>query len=118
MHDAFKGPDHAVVFRCDKREGVTQVVCPTGAADTMDVGISGIGHVEVDDVRDAFHVQAACGNVRGNHDLMLTTPEAFQRGLPLPLGPIAVKTRDAMSGAVQLLRELLRSILGASEDQD
>ena len=43
MHDAFKGPDHAVVFRCDKREGVTQVVCPTGAADTMEASaVSGM----------------------------------------------------------------------------
>ena len=117
MHDAFKSPDHAVILGCDKCEGVTQVVCAAGAADTMDIGISGVRHIEVDHMRDAFDVQASRGNIGGNHDLMLATPEALQRRLPLPLGPIAVETGDTMACSVQLLRELLRTVLRASEDQ-
>ena len=43
---------HQFVFGQHERESLAAVLHSAGAADSMDVGIDGVGHVEVDDVRD------------------------------------------------------------------
>lgn len=75
-HDLFQRADHIVIIRGDQGEGIAAALCASGTADTMDVGVGGIGHVEVDDVRDAVHIQAAGGDVSGDHDLELSAFEA------------------------------------------
>ena len=79
FHDAFERADHVVVFRRDERECVASALGTSCTSDAVDVGIGGIGHVEVDDVRDAVHIQATRGDVGGNHDLVLPVLEAVER---------------------------------------
>ncbi len=76
-HDAFENPDQIIVFRSDERKRVTCVLGASRTSDAVDVGVSGIGHVEVDDMRDVFHVQAACRDIGGDHDLKMPGLEAF-----------------------------------------
>ena len=83
----------------------------------MDVCVGGIGHVIVDHVRNAFHIQAARGDVSGNHDLMRAVLEAFERRLALSLRTVAMQTCDLVPGTLDLLRHFLRAIFRACEDQ-
>ena len=117
-HDALQSPDHVAVVRRDERECIAGVFGAAGASDAVDVGVGGVGHIEVDDVRNAFHIQAACGDVGGDHDLIRAAPEAFERGLTLSLRAIAVQAGNFISGAVDLLGELFGAMFGAREDQD
>src|SRR5512141_628050 len=57
-HDALESPDHVVVFGSDKCKGVTGALGTSRAADAMDIGVGGVGHVEVDDMRDAFNIES------------------------------------------------------------
>ncbi len=75
-HDALESPDHVVVFGRDKCKSVTGALGAPRAADAMDVGVGGVGHVEVDDMRDAFNIEPAGGNIGGDHDVEVSTLEA------------------------------------------
>ena len=117
-HDALQSPDHVAVIRCDERECIASAFGAAGASDAVDVCVGGVGHVEVDDMRNAFHIQAACGDVSGDHDLIRATPEAFESGLTLPLRTVAVQARYFISGVGNLPGELLSAMFRAREDQD
>ena len=116
-HDAFEDPDYVVIFGCDERE---RIACALGAArpsDAVDVSVSGIGHVEVDDVRDALHIQAARRDIRGNHNGKVSALETAERLLALSLRAIAVQARDTEPRVRDLACKLLRTVLGARKDQ-
>ena len=58
-HDPFESPDHIVIFGRDECKRVT-CSCPRPVRpNSMDVGIGGIGHIVVDDMRDVFYIDAA-----------------------------------------------------------
>ena len=84
-HDFFKSPNHVAIIRRDQRECVAGAFGASGASDAMDVCVGGVGHVEVDDVRNAFNVESARGDVGGDHDLIRAAFETFERGLTLSL---------------------------------
>ena len=117
-HDSLKCPNHVVVFRCDQCESVAGAFRAPGAPDAVDVGVGGIGHVEVDHVRDALHIQAARGDVGGDHDLVSAVLEALECGLTLSLRAVAVQAGDVEAGARDLLGNTVGAVFGAGEDQD
>ena len=117
-HDFFQRADHVAIIRCDERERVAGAFGAASASDAMDVCVGGVGHIEVDDVRNAFHVETARGDVGGDHDLICAAPEAFESGLTLPLRTVAVQARYFISGVVNLLGQLFGAMFGAREDQD
>ena len=61
-----------------------------GASDAVDVGLVIGGCVEVDDVRDARHVDPAGGHIGGDEHVDLSGLEAAQCRLTLALGLVAV----------------------------
>ena len=117
FHDLFKLADHVIVIWSDQGEGVTGALGPASTPDAMDVGISSIGHVEVDDMRDAVHIQAAGGDVGGDHDLELSVLETFERFLALTLRTVAVQTGNLVASIFYLAFQPAGTMLGASEDQ-
>ncbi len=116
-HDLFQRADHVVVIRGDQGEGITTALGASSAPDAMDVGIGGIGHVEVDDVRNAVHVQAACGDVCGNHDLVLPILEAGERRLALALRTVAVQAGDFVTSVLDLALQTVSAMFGAGKNQ-
>ena len=116
-HDPFESPDQVIIFRRNERERVACALRASRATDAMDVGVSSVRHVEVDDVRDALHVEAARRNVGGDHDAEMSALETAKRLLTLSLRAIAVQARDAMTRVRDLTRQLFGAMFGACEDQ-
>ncbi len=116
-HDAVKRTNHIGIFGRDECECIAGAFGASRAPDAMDVGIGGIGHVVVDDVRDGFHIEATRRNVGGDHDVMRPGFESFERGLTLSLRSISMQAGDLVSGAQNLLRHFLCAIFCACEDQ-
>jgi len=68
--------------------------------DTMNVVLGYGGHVEIDDVRDARHVDTACGDIGCDHNAEFAVFEAVHCALALALRPaecIATETMSARS---------------------
>ena len=102
-HDLFQGADDILIIRCNQGKGIPGAFGAAGPADAVDVIVSRGGHVEVDDMRDTLHVQAARRNISGHHDLVLAALEAAQRALPLPLRSVAMQAGDFEAGPLDLL---------------
>ncbi len=83
----------------------------------MDVGVGGVGHVVVDDVRDVFHVEAARRDVGGDHDVVYAFLEASERGLALSLRAVAVQAGCLVTCPPDLLLQFFRATARAREDQ-
>lgn len=116
-HDAFEDPDYVIVFWSDECE---RVACALGAAcapDTMDVGIGSVRHVEVDDMRDVFYIEAARRDVGGNHDGKMPALETTERLLALTLRAVTVQARDSKTSVRDLTCNLLGAMFRAREDQ-
>ena len=116
-HDAFESSDHVIVFRCDERERVACALCASSAPDAMDVGVGSVGHVEVEDVRDAVDIETTRRDVGGDHDREMSALETAEGLLALSLCTIAVQTCDAMSGVRDLARQLIGAMFGAGKDE-
>ena len=65
-------------LRADEADGVAHGLGAAGAADAVDVVLGVGGNVVVDDVRDAGDVDAAGGDVGGDHHLVAAALEAFE----------------------------------------
>src|SRR5687767_573258 len=63
---------------------------PAGAPDPVHVGLAVLGCVEVHDLRDVVHVDAACGHIGRDERGHVAAVEAPQRLLALGLGLVAV----------------------------
>ncbi len=72
----------------------------------MRVGIGGRGHVVVDDVRNPGDVDAAGGDVRGDHDLVTAIAKAVQGLLAFLLREVAVQGRHFMPYPVELFGQV------------
>ena len=116
-HDSFERPDHIVIFRGDQCERVARTLGASRAPNAMDVGIRGIGHIVVNDVRDVFHVETARRDIGGHHDLKMAGLEAFEGLLTLTLRAIAMQACDTKASMRDLPGNLIGAMLGTSEDQ-
>ncbi len=105
------------IFRRHQRVRLAGLLGAAGAPDAMRVRVGGVGHVIVDDVRNAQHVDAARRDVGGNHDAVFAGPEAVQRRLPLILREVALERRGVEAGLIQLLGQPLGAMLGAGEHE-
>jgi hypothetical protein len=63
LEDLFQGFYHAFVFTCDKCESFSGIIDPSGAADTMSIGVRGIRHIVVEDMRNAEDIQSAGSDI-------------------------------------------------------
>ena len=87
-----------------------------GAADAVDIIVRLPRHVEVDDVADAFDVEAARGDVGGDEDVDLVVLEAVELGDALGLVHVALDLADREAGALEAGGELAHRRLAVAED--
>jgi DNA helicase II / ATP-dependent DNA helicase PcrA len=99
-------------------EGVTRGLRTPGAADAVHVILRVEGHIEIDDVADLRHIDAASGDVRGDENVVTAVTEAFQGILTLALGAIRMERGDGVPMAGKELRDTVRAMAGAAEDDD
>ena len=117
-HNSFEFSDHVTVLWCDQCERITLPMGAAGAADAMDISVGCVRHIVIDDVRNALHVQSACSNVRGNHDVVGSVLKSLQSRLPLALRSVPMQTGDLEAGALNLLRHLVSAVFCARKDQN
>ena len=116
------GPDEALnvadigrVFRRDQSDRVAHRLRPAGAADTMDVIFGLLRHIVIDDVRDPGDVDAAGGNIRGDHHFILAGLEAFEGFDALVLRPICVQHRDRVIAGLETTGDLVGTVFRAGK---
>ena len=117
FHNAFESPYHIAVFISDERERVTRALCASCASNSVNIGIGGIRHVEVDDVRDTVDIETARRDVGCDHDLKVSRFETVQGALALSLCAVAVQARHSETRVRDLPRHFISAMFGARKDQ-
>ena len=117
FHNAFEPADHIRILRCDERERVACAFGASRAPDAMDVRIGSVGHVVVDDVRDAVNIETARRDVGGDHDLEVSRFESLQSLFALSLCAVAVQARGAETRVADLPRHFIGAMFRPREDQ-
>src|SRR5699024_3004400 len=112
VFDVGQGVD--VVF-AGQRDGGAGVAGAGGAADAVDVVLRVLRQVVVDDVGDIGDVQAAGGDVGGDHDRQFAGLEVFQQAQALVLGDVAGQGGGAEAIGVEGVVDALAFALGVDE---
>ena len=105
-----------MLARREERQGSSLSPGPTGPSDAMHVRLGFARHVEVDDKRDAFHVQATSGNVGGHEYIEGSGLEAFDHALALGLGNVTGNARGTEAPSRQLQGHFLHVRPRSHED--
>ena len=90
---------------------------PRRASNAMHVAFRLARQLEIDDMRDARHVDASRGNIGGNENAGLTAAERLERPHPGILRLVAVDGVNRQTGLPQKLADLVGAVLGAGEDK-
>ena len=103
-----------VVDECYHHAGRAGPRRPAGAVQVILVVVR---RVEMDDELDVVDVDAAGGDVGGDQDPRMARRERVERALPLVLVQVPVDGDGIDAGPAELLREPVRAVLGADEEQ-
>ena len=104
------------VVPVDEGHGDAGLAGAAGTAGAVQVGVVVVGDGVVDHVGDVVDVDAACGDIRGDEDVLLAGLERGHGALALLLVEVAVHGGGVEAAVVELLDELGRRALGARED--
>ena len=115
---ALDGPEVSLVFGCDERDGLAGGFHAGRPPDPVHVVGRDRRHVVVDHVRDAFDVDSARRDVRGDQDLVPPASESREGGLPLALAAIPMDSRDVETRLADLPGHAVRASLRADKDED
>ena len=101
-----------------ERYGDTARTGTRGPADAVHVVLRLRRQIEVDDVRDAGHVDASRGDVGRDQHACAAAAELFQRLLPRRLALVAVQGADPNAAALERFGDTIGGTLGAGEHDD
>ena len=79
-----------MIFGCDEADRMTHRLCPAGPADAMDVILGVRREIKIDDVSDAFNVNAPGGNIRCHKHAGLSILKILQGACSLVLAAVGV----------------------------
>ena len=65
--EAFDAPQKGIISLGYKRIGAPGCACAGGASDPVDVAVSFLREIIIDDQIDAFHIESACRDI-GRHE--------------------------------------------------
>ena len=110
-------PQLVAILMAAQRHRLARGAGTRGAADAVDVGFGHFRQVELDDVGDAVHIDAARGDVGRDQHRRRAVAEGGQRALARVLRLVAMDGvgRDAV--LVELLHDAVGAVLGAAEHQ-
>ncbi len=99
-------------------EGFADGLGAACSANAVDVVFGVLGDVVVDDVADTCDIDAACGDVGGDHDFVASGFEAFEGIDAFGLGAVGVECGDGVVALFELAGDAVGSVLGAAENED
>ena len=76
-------------MRCPRRR-------PARSADPVNIGFRHFGKLEIDDMRDAVDVEAACRDISCDEGADTAATERLERTFPLALALVAVNPQAAI----------------------
>ena len=82
----------------------------------MDIVITVLWHVVVDDVRNRADVNSPTHHVGGNENLQLSVPQALQDSVSFALLHVTMHAAATVKSVTELAVEPIRSPLGSAED--
>jgi hypothetical protein len=89
----------------------------SGSADAVDIVFRHVRQLEIDDVRHAFDIDPACGDVGGHEHSAMAGAEAGERAFALRLRFVAVNGGGFDAGADEMPRDPVRTMLCSGEDE-
>src|SRR5690606_40806249 len=113
--DALDDLKHAALARGDQQQRAAFAAGTAGAADTVHVGFRIVGHVHVQHVGDARHVDAARRHVGGDDDIQGAVLQRLDDLLALRLGDVAVQGGGLVALGFQRGGQVQGGLLGAHE---
>jgi len=90
---------------------------PSGAPDAVQVDVAVSGRIEVDDMADAGHVEAAGSDISGNHNGEVPALETAECLLALSLRTITVQACNAKPCVCDLACNFIGAMFGAGKDE-
>ena len=100
----------------EQRIGYTELTGTTGSAGSVDVDLSGLGQVIVDDGREPGDVDAARGNIGGDEELDGVAPHPSEGPLTLILGEVAIEDAGVEALSKECLVDAEGGGAGVCED--
>ena len=88
--------------------GLTSSACPSNA---MDIILSNIGKIQIDNMRQLLNVDAASSNIRCNENTHIPLLETLESTSPCTLALVAVNRSRSQSLFVQSFGNTVRSML-------
>ena len=88
------------------------------ASDAMNEIIRSLGQIEIYNMRHAIDVNAACGDIGGDENPVAPVAKARERLIALILAAITVHGDGAHAVRGKPFGQLIRSMLGARENQE
>ena len=110
-------PQRRHLLWCDEGDRCACRGGTSGSTDAVHVRIRGGGYLVVDDVFDAFDVEATGGDVGRDQHLVASAPEPFDGRRPLALRPVRVQRRTTDVARRDALRESVGPMLGSDEHE-
>ncbi len=98
-------PHHALISPGDEGEGLTRVVGTAGAANPVRVGVDGVRHVEVDDVGNVRHVDAAAAMSVATRMSNVPFRKPFDGALALVLRHVSLQAETRNEHLLQVRRQ-------------
>ena len=105
------------VFGRHDRKRVTDVLGAPRATDAVDVVFRVMRHVEIDHVADLLDVDAARGDIGGDHDFVSAVAKSAKRAFALALRAARVQHRHRVALLMQLARDAVGPVFRAAENQ-
>ncbi|ENN88030.1 hypothetical protein RHSP_50969 [Rhizobium freirei PRF 81] len=115
-HQALDVAQQADFVRSAEGDGDAVAAGARGTADAVDIGVGHFRQVEVVDMRNAGNVDAAGGDVGGDENADVTITETLERPFALSLALVAVDGGGGEADMVEMLHQLLGTVLGTQED--
>lgn len=100
-----------------KRVGRAGPLRPGRSADPVDIILSAVGIIEVDDELDVLNVDSSSGNVGGDENVDIGTLELVQNVFTLVLLLVTVDRRHFPPFSTHRAHKVVRSALGLGEDE-
>jgi hypothetical protein len=102
----------------DEGNSVTSSLCPARSADAVNVVFREGGDIEIYDVGDACDIDSAGGDIRSNHNAVISAFEAIHCAFPLALVTTRVDSHGDNVSSFKVALNFVCAVLGAGEDQD
>src|SRR5262245_26821780 len=105
------------VLACHDGKCVAHAQCTAGAADAMNIVFGMVRHVEVNDMADLLDIDAARGDIGGDHHFVTAIAKAVERLLALALRAVGVKHSNGMVLLMQPARHTVGAVFGTAKNQ-